>query len=119
VIVNLYGRERHPEFTQSEGFDEETYAARRERALLMEKTFSYVEKGVRPDNHFLLIEEDTLNLTERTGSGSTTVTHSMGMGPQFGMVVDLTGRIIHFKNWERPEQHDEVLSAIFGVAPGL
>ncbi len=119
MIVNLYGRERHPEFTQSEVLDVETYAARRERALLMEKTFSYVENGVRPENHILLIEEDKINLLERTSSTTTVVSSSMGMGPQFGMVIDLKGRIIHFKNWERPEQHDEVLSNIFGVEPGF
>ncbi len=85
----------------------------------MLKTFSYVEDGIPPANNLLLIENDYVDVLKRTGSTSTPVSGSMGMGPQFGMIIDLEGRIIHFKNWERPEQHDEVLSNIFGLEPGF
>jgi hypothetical protein len=119
IMIDLYGRERHPEFTNSEGYDVETYAARRVRIELMLKTFSYVQNGIPPENHILLVEEDYIDLTKRTGSTMTTVSGPMGVGPQFGMVIDLQGRLIHYTNWQRPEQQDEVLSAIFGVEPGL
>lgn len=119
VTIDLYGRERHPEFTNSETSDIETYSARRDRAELMMKTFSYVTNGVPPVTRLILIEEDFLDLTARTGSTATPVTASLGAGPQFGMLIDLNGKVIHYTNWQRPEQQDEVLSKIFGVPVGF
>jgi hypothetical protein len=119
VVIDLYGRERHPEYTNSEQFDEETYAGRRARVELMMKTYSYVENGIPPDNRIILIEHDYVELTKRTGSTATPVSAFMGAGPQFGMLIDTKGRMIQWKEWERPEQHDEVLSHIFGLEPGF
>lgn len=119
MALDLYGRERHPEFTAQESFDIETYSARRDRAELMMKTFSNINGGVPPATRVIMIEEDFLDVTKRTGSTNTPVTASYGAGPQFGMIVDLNGKSIHYTNWQRPEQQDEVLSKIFGVAVGF
>lgn len=119
VVIDLYGRERHPEFTAQENFDIETYSARRDRAELMMKTFSYVADGIPPANRLILIEEDYLDVTKRTGSTSTPITAALGAGPQFGLLIDLNFKVIHYTNWQRPEQQDEVLSKIFGLPVGF
>jgi len=119
VMLDLYGRERHPEYTQGESFDEETYGARRERIVLMEKTFQYVENGARPDNRIVLVDVDQINVTERTGSTTTVATAKWGQRAQGAWIVDLNGKIIASQVWERPEQLDEVLSHIFDVEVGL
>jgi len=119
LFVDIYGRERHPEATDNQGFVQESYNDRRQRAELMLWTLQYVENGVRDvNNRILLIDEDGPEEI-RTVTYSTWVTHMYGGRPQGGYVIDLDGRIIVNQQWERPEQIDEALAQIFGVEPGL
>jgi len=121
VILDVYGGERHPEYTEGAHRDEETYAGRRERAQLMLKTYDYVPDGkVEPNRHILIDTNATdPKLREEWGAYGTFVTQSLGGAPQESILVDLEGRVVQFNVWQRPEQNDEVLSAIFGLEPGL
>lgn len=118
MILDIYGRERHPEFSNGERLDTEDYASRRDRAELMLKTFSYVAEGVPPANRIILMDVDTLNLIDRTGTGSTVVTATYGGRPQSSHIIDLNGKIIQTLIWQRPEQNDELLSNLFGLPVG-
>jgi hypothetical protein len=122
-MVDLYGRERHPEATDNMGFVLESYNDRRQRAELMLWTLQYVQGGVRDvANRVLLIDEDgpeSLRTNPTATMTSTWVTHMYGGRPQGGFIIDLNGRIIVNQQWERPEQIDEVLAQIFGLEPGL
>lgn len=117
VMLDIYGRERHPESTGS-AFVQESYNDRRQRAELMLWTYKNTTNGAPPSNRFFLMDEDPppeLLLA----TTSTIVTHMYGGRPQGGIVIDLNGKIIVNQQWERPEQIDEVLSNIFGIAPGF
>jgi hypothetical protein len=120
VMLDIYGRERHPE-ASAEGEDLvlETYAERRHRAELMLYTLEKVPNGIQADNRFILIDEDQDQRIWNTSTGSSRVTHLVGGAPQSGMIVDLNGRVIHFSNWENAAKIDEVLSNVFGLEPGL
>ncbi len=118
VMLDIYGRERHPEATSNEGFVQESYNDRRQRAELMLWTLQYIADGVPPANRIILIDEDG-PAEQRKSTYSTVVTHAYGGRPQGGYIIDLKGRIFVTQVWERPEQIDETLSKVFGLAPGL
>lgn len=119
IAIDDYGRERHPEWTNSEAGDIEDYAHRRDRMELMMKTMSYVPDGIPPATRIILLDVDHLNMTERTGATNGTVVNSM-MGGHYqpGMLIDLSGRFIQILGPQNIAREDEVLSNIFGVPVG-
>lgn len=119
MVMDLYGRERHPEFTNQEVGDIESYSARRDRVELMMKTFSYVAQGVPPANRLILVDVDFVDMTQRLGSSTgTVVTAQYGQRPQGAWIIDLNGKIIQTQVWQDMGKNDEVLAAIFGLEAG-
>ncbi len=117
VMLDVYGRERHPENSgTSTEFLQESYNDRRQRAQMMLYTLRNL--SAPPDNRIFLIDEEGPQ-EQRTSTYSTKVTHMFGGRPQGAIIIDLNGKIILTQVWERAEQGDEILSNIFGVAPGL
>ena len=116
-MLDIYGRERHPENSgTSTNFLQESYNDRRQRAQMMLYTLRNL--SAPPANRLFLIDEDG-PFEQRNSTYSTKVTHMYGGRPQGGIIIDLKGKIIVTQVWERAEQGDEILSNIFGVAPGL
>jgi len=119
MMLDIYGRERHPEATgTTTDFTTESYQARRERAELMLYTLRVVEGGAPPANRIFLIDEEN-PFGVRNSTYSTIVTHMYGGRPQGAFIIDLNGKIIETQVWQRAEQGDEILSQIFGLEPGL
>jgi hypothetical protein len=116
-MIDVYGRERHPENSgTSTQFLQESYNDRRQRAQMMLYTLNNISSP--PDNRIFLIDEEGPEV-QRQSTYSTKVTHMYGGRPQGAIIIDLDGKIILTQVWERAEQGDEILSNIFGLAPGL
>jgi len=114
VTLDLYGRERHPEWSEGEDRDIEDYASRHDRAELMMKSLSYVPDGIPPATRFVLIDVDSVNLVGRVHK----VTALTGGRAQSSMIIDLNGKVIQTLVWQDMAKNDEVLSGIFGLTPG-
>lgn len=120
IAIDLYGRERHPEWTSGEMNDTEDYSSRRARYEMMLKTLSYMPDGIPPPTRIVLIDVDHLDLTERIYVGAGTVVNSMyGQRWQSGAVIDLNGKFIQNTPSQRVNMEDEILSEIFGVPVGF
>jgi len=123
VVLSIYGRERHPEFSPSEAYIIETYAKRVERARLMMLTLNLTSQGFPANRHLLIDESFPVGQIPEVGreqpTMATVATALYGLRPQGGWIIDPTGHIVSSQIWERPEKEDEVLSQIFGVEAGL